>query len=101
MVLGELFFGAAKSRRPLENATRVEQFAAGGSIISCDLRVARESEHDLRRQLHYPVVAHIHLKAAADVAALIAVDQAVQRRIQRREGGSGRGGISGFSGWDG
>jgi tRNA(fMet)-specific endonuclease VapC len=42
VVLGELFFGAAKSRRPSENAIKIEQFAVGRSIVPCDLRVARE-----------------------------------------------------------
>ena len=37
-----MFFGAVKSRRPLENLTEIEQLAAGRSIVSCDLRVARE-----------------------------------------------------------
>ena len=42
VALGELFFGAAKSGRPSENADRVERFAAGRTIIPCDLDVARE-----------------------------------------------------------
>ncbi len=42
IVLGELFFGAAKSGRPGENAAKLEQFAAGRFILPCDLRVARE-----------------------------------------------------------
>jgi tRNA(fMet)-specific endonuclease VapC len=42
VVLGELFFGAAKSGRPSENTARVERFAAGRTIVSCDLNVARE-----------------------------------------------------------
>src|SRR5688572_29511725 len=42
VVLGELFFGAAKSGRPSENAATVEKFAAGRAIIACDLAVARE-----------------------------------------------------------
>jgi tRNA(fMet)-specific endonuclease VapC len=41
-VLGELFFGAAKSARPAENTDRVERFAANRYIVSCDLDVARE-----------------------------------------------------------
>jgi tRNA(fMet)-specific endonuclease VapC len=41
VVVGELFFGAAKSGRPAENAARVERFAAGRSILPCDLNVAR------------------------------------------------------------
>ena len=42
IVLGELFFGATKSGRPTENTAKVERFAAGRSILSCDLQVARE-----------------------------------------------------------
>lgn len=38
---GELLFGAAKSGRPAENAAKVERFAAGRSILPCDLNVAR------------------------------------------------------------
>jgi tRNA(fMet)-specific endonuclease VapC len=36
-VIGELFFGAAKSGRPSENTAKVERFAAGRAIVSCDL----------------------------------------------------------------
>lgn len=42
VALGELFFGAAKSGRPNENASRVERFASGRVILACDLDVARE-----------------------------------------------------------
>jgi tRNA(fMet)-specific endonuclease VapC len=42
IVLGELFFGAAKSGRSSENTAKVERFAAGRAIVSCDLDVARE-----------------------------------------------------------
>lgn len=42
VAVGELFFGAAKSGRPSENTARLEQFAAGRSIVPCDLDVARE-----------------------------------------------------------
>jgi tRNA(fMet)-specific endonuclease VapC len=42
IVLGELFFGAAKSSRATENIAKVERFAAGRAVISCDLDVARE-----------------------------------------------------------
>lgn len=42
VVLGELFFGAAKSGRPAENLAKIERFASGRAIISCDLDVARE-----------------------------------------------------------
>ena len=51
IVLGELFFGAAKSGRPSENTTKVERFAAGRSILSCDLHVAREYGR-LKQHLH-------------------------------------------------
>ncbi|MGA2773331.1 MAG: type II toxin-antitoxin system VapC family toxin [Bryobacteraceae bacterium] len=42
VALGELFFGAAKSGRPSENTAKVERFAVGRAIVSCDLDVARE-----------------------------------------------------------
>ncbi len=42
VALGELFFGAAKSGRPDENAANVERFAAGSTVVVCDLDVARE-----------------------------------------------------------
>src|ERR1019366_445605 len=42
VVLGELFFGAAKSGRPSENTAKVERFAAGRAVVSCDLDVARK-----------------------------------------------------------
>lgn len=57
IVLGELFFGAAKSGRPSENTAKVEQFAAGRSILSCDLQVAREYGRLRRRRLSPP---HLH-----------------------------------------
>jgi tRNA(fMet)-specific endonuclease VapC len=41
-VLGELFFGAAKSGCPSENTAKVERFAAGRAVVSYDLDVARE-----------------------------------------------------------
>jgi len=42
VVVGELFYGAANCGRPSENTAKVERFAAGRSIVSCDLDVARE-----------------------------------------------------------
>jgi tRNA(fMet)-specific endonuclease VapC len=42
VVLGELFFGAARSARASENAARVERFAAEMAIVSSDIEVARE-----------------------------------------------------------
>ena len=41
-VVGELFFGAAKSGRPGDNTAKIEEFVAGRSILACDVRVARE-----------------------------------------------------------
>lgn len=41
IAIGELLFGAAKSGRPMENAAKVERFAAGRSILLCDFNVAR------------------------------------------------------------
>jgi len=42
VALGEWFFGAAKSGGPSENLARIERFAVGRAIVSCDLDVARE-----------------------------------------------------------
>jgi len=42
IVVGELFFGAAKSGRPAENIRKVEPFVIGRSVVPCDLSVARE-----------------------------------------------------------
>ena len=42
IVLGELYFGARKSLRVQENLDRVEEFAAGTSILDCDKRTAHE-----------------------------------------------------------
>ena len=53
IVLGELYFGAARSSRPAENAARIEEFAAGRSVLSCDGAVAREYgsiKNQLRRK---------------------------------------------------
>jgi tRNA(fMet)-specific endonuclease VapC len=50
IALGELFFGAAKSGRLSENLARVERFAAGRAVISCDLDVAREYGRMKQRQ---------------------------------------------------
>src|SRR2546423_889093 len=38
VVIGELFFGAAKSGRPSENIANVERFAVGRTIISAAVR---------------------------------------------------------------
>ena len=42
IALGELYFGAAKSRQATENAARIDQFAARSSVLGCDASVARE-----------------------------------------------------------
>jgi tRNA(fMet)-specific endonuclease VapC len=42
IVLGELFFGAAKSSRPADNTARVERFAADRPVLAAGLDVARE-----------------------------------------------------------
>ena len=42
IVLGKLFFGAAKSGRPAGNLAAVERFAAGRTIVECNLAAARE-----------------------------------------------------------
>jgi tRNA(fMet)-specific endonuclease VapC len=42
VVIGELFFGAAKSDRSPENMAKVERFAASRIIVPCDVNVARE-----------------------------------------------------------
>jgi tRNA(fMet)-specific endonuclease VapC len=49
VVLGELFFGAAKSARPAENTAKIERFAAGRIVLPCDLNVAREYGRVKRR----------------------------------------------------
>jgi len=40
IVLGELFYGAARSRRIEENLARVQQFAAVNVILGCDGQTA-------------------------------------------------------------
>jgi tRNA(fMet)-specific endonuclease VapC len=40
-VIGELFYGAYRSGRILENVKRVEEFADGNTIIRCDTTTAR------------------------------------------------------------
>ena len=42
VVLGELYFGAAKSTQASENILKVDRFAAGRTILPCDRQVARE-----------------------------------------------------------
>ncbi len=40
VVLGELYFGALKSRRSQANTERVSDFAARSTVLACDSRVA-------------------------------------------------------------
>ncbi len=42
VVLGELYFGAAKSTRAVENLEKIRTFAAHRAIVNCDPDVARE-----------------------------------------------------------
>ncbi|MFQ6055148.1 MAG: type II toxin-antitoxin system VapC family toxin [Methanosarcinales archaeon] len=41
IVLGELYFGACKSRRVEENLARVDEFAASSAVLVCDTETAR------------------------------------------------------------
>ncbi len=41
-VIGELFFGALKSGRPKANFARIENFAAGNTVLACDIGTSRE-----------------------------------------------------------
>ncbi len=53
VALGELLFGAAKYGRPAENTDKVQRFAVGRAVISCDRDVAREYgrlKHGLREK---------------------------------------------------
>jgi tRNA(fMet)-specific endonuclease VapC len=42
IVLGELYYGANKSLRVVENIARVDEFATRNSILVCDTRTAQE-----------------------------------------------------------
>ena len=51
VVLGELLYGALESARQSENVRRVEDFAAGRTVLNCDAWVARaygQIKHELR-----------------------------------------------------
>ncbi len=51
VAFGELYFGAAKSRRRDQNAARIEQFVEGQRILFIDSAVARQYgtlKNDLR-----------------------------------------------------
>lgn len=41
-VIGELFFGAFKSGRPKANTACIEEFAAGNTVLACDIGTSRE-----------------------------------------------------------
>lgn len=41
IVLGELFYGAARSGRPEQNQAQVESFAAASMVLPCDTETAR------------------------------------------------------------
>ena len=42
IVLGELYFGAHKSRRIEENTARIDDLAASSAVLTCDADTARE-----------------------------------------------------------
>jgi tRNA(fMet)-specific endonuclease VapC len=41
IVLGELYFGARKSRRVKENLARIDEFAFSNVVLGCDTETAR------------------------------------------------------------
>lgn len=41
IVLGELYFGARKSRRVEENLARIDEFAVSNVVLACDTETAR------------------------------------------------------------
>ena len=42
IVLGELYYGARKSARAEQNIARVDEFAAGNTVLLCDTTTARQ-----------------------------------------------------------
>jgi tRNA(fMet)-specific endonuclease VapC len=53
IVLGELFYGAAKSKQPQANIARIEEFAARAAVLACNTSTGREYgriKNDLRIQ---------------------------------------------------
>jgi tRNA(fMet)-specific endonuclease VapC len=53
IVLGELYYGAHKSRRVAENKARIDDFAARNVVLGCDTETARrygEVKNGLRRK---------------------------------------------------
>jgi len=41
IVVGELYYGARKSGRIMENVARIDEFAANSAVLSCDVETAR------------------------------------------------------------
>lgn len=56
VVLGELFFGAAKSGRPTENIARVVRFTSGrkGKAHTCEQYLNRRRDKETRDDSRYP-----------------------------------------------
>jgi tRNA(fMet)-specific endonuclease VapC len=42
IAVGELYFGAYRSRRVSENVRRIREFVAGNTVISCDVATAEQ-----------------------------------------------------------
>jgi tRNA(fMet)-specific endonuclease VapC len=42
IVLGELYYGARKSARAEQNIARIDEFAAGNTVLLCDTTTARQ-----------------------------------------------------------
>ena len=45
VAIGELYYGALHSAHPEANVTRIQQFAAGSSVLPCDLVTAEVYGH--------------------------------------------------------
>ena len=43
IVLGELYYGAHKSLRVVENVAKINEFAASNSILICDIQEQRKN----------------------------------------------------------
>jgi len=55
VVLGELYYGARRSRRVEENVAHIDEFAARNVVLSCDAETARrygEVKNGLRQKGH-------------------------------------------------
>lgn len=57
IALGELYFGALKSARPVENLARFQQFAANSNVLSCNEATAHRygSTRDALRRIGRPI----------------------------------------------